>query len=198
MAVAVQANLVQLKVADAKRRGIPTEVHEIKVRSPGTVRRFRETLLDRHALAGHEDWVLRLQLHEAWGQLCAMGWLLGATDAAAGVDFALPIGDRVMQCGASIVTKEAETHAFVWKIRHEAQNRHDPTYTGSADFARRQARAESIPAQAFGKPVAACSDEELLLGDREHLGILAVLRWVLDSRRAWGAAELTHIADEPF
>jgi len=198
MAVAVQANLAQLKVAEAKRRGIPTKAHEMEVRSPGAVRRFRETLLDRHVLAGHEDWILRLQLHEAWGQFCTMRWLLGATDGGEGVDFARPVGDQVMQCGASIFTKEAETHAFAWKIRHEARRRHDPSYTAAADFARRQAAAESIPALIFGKPVAECSDEELLLGDREHLGILAVLRWTLDYDRVWGAAELTHVADEPF
>src|SRR5262247_4111346 len=80
MGVAVQANLMTLVVADAKRRGIKPEQHDIIVRAPGAVKHFRETLIDPKTIAGYSDAELHLRLREIWGQFCLMGWLFSIND----------------------------------------------------------------------------------------------------------------------
>ena len=67
MAVAVQANLVQLKVAQSKRAGLASEAHEIQVSSPGAVTDYRETLIPREVIAGYDDTAVLLRVHEVWG-----------------------------------------------------------------------------------------------------------------------------------
>jgi len=148
MAIAVQANLVQLKVSEAKRRGISPEQHEIQVPSPGTVRRFRETLIDHRTLAAYSDQEVHLRLHEVWGQFCLMRWLFSAS---APVDSPLPSRERgrgegssasdsatlppdaEMHCAAALEAKHAELHALLWRIRFE-QRRRDTIETATADL----------------------------------------------------------------
>ena len=152
MAIAVQANLVQLKVSEAKRRGIPPEQHEIQVPSPGTVRLFRETLIDHRTLATYSDQEVHLRLHEVWGQFCVMRWLFSASapvgsplpsrergegspvpplpprergrgEGSSASDFATLPPDAEMHCAAALEAKHAELHALLWRIRLEQRRR---------------------------------------------------------------------------
>lgn len=80
MAIAVQANLVTLVVAESKRQGKKPHQHEIKTAAPGAVKHFRETLIEPAAIAGYSDVELHLRLREIWGQFCLMGWLFSLND----------------------------------------------------------------------------------------------------------------------
>ncbi len=185
MMVAVQANLVQLKVADARRRGIEPGSHEIDVPSPGPVSRFREMLVDRGDIADYTDQALRLRLHEVWGQYCLFQWVLGE-------------GDGAMRCETSMAAKQAEIHAVLWRLRFEQRSREKPDCADSPSLAVDVRLAAEIPAVVFGSPVRDASDEAVLLGACEHAGMLAAIRWCADRTRRWGEEGIMDVADRPF
>ena len=66
MAVAVQANLVQLNVACGKRPGLAGGADEIHVPPPGAVTLLRETLIPRDTIASYDNtvraWTWRLMI----------------------------------------------------------------------------------------------------------------------------------------
>lgn len=197
MAVAVQANLVQLRVAECKRRGIPATEHEIKVSSPGAVRHYREALIDRGVIDGYSDEDLHLRLHEVWGRYCVLCWLF-SQDAENPCDFAGFSADREMHCDSAIEVKEAEVHAVLWRMRFELRRRQDAAYAQSAHFAGDLALAETIPAKAFGKTVTECEEADILLSACQHAGMLATLRWILSRGAAWDDPALLQVDDQPF
>lgn len=198
MAIAVQANLLQLKIAAIRRSGPSESLQTINVISPGKVRTFRETLIDRRAIRGYSDFELEVRLRELWGQFCVMSWLFERVPTCGPVDFAgLPM-DAPTRCDTEIEFKHAEVHAFLWRLRFEQRRRHDVEYAASPAFKRDQLLAARVPATAFGKLTAECSDDELLLGGCEYAGMLAVLRWAMDRGRDWGAAGIMDVGDTPF
>lgn len=199
MALAVQANLVQLKVSEAKRRGFPADRHEIQVPSPGTIRRFRETLIDHRSLLTYSDFEIHVRLHEVWGQFCLFRWLHTSPaeeSTPRGVDSAgfSPEGIHApTRCESELAAKHVELHALLWRIRFEQSSRSSP------ESARNGAsHAERIPARVFGKSVRDADDEELLLGACQHAGMLAAIRWTLDARRVWGEPGIMTVNDDPF
>ena len=196
--MAIQANLVQLKVADAKRRGIPATEYEIKVRPPGAVHRFRETLIDYKVLGRYSDEQVKLRMHEIWGQYCMMQWLFSLNIETQPVDFSTLPENSEVRCDAAVQTKLAEVHALFWKIRFEQRRRTDHDYVQSPQYTTDQAVASKIPAKLHAKNVADCSDEELLLGACEHAGMLATIRWAGDPRLAWAAPGIMEVKDQPF
>lgn len=195
MAVAVQANLVQLKVADARRQGIAPIDHAIVVASPGPVRRFRETLIDRDVIRRYSETELPLRLHEVWGRFCLFRWLF-SLDVPDQTRIAASIPeDAAMRCEAVLEAKAAETQAVLWRIRHEQQRR---APSGAILFDDAKNMARTIPATLFGKPLETCTDQEVILGACEHAGMLGALRWVLDARLAWDDPDAMDAGDHPF
>ncbi len=197
MAVAVQANLVTLKVADARRQEIDPARHDLPVPAPGPVLRFRETLLDREAVRHYSDVERRLRLHEIWGQFCLLSWLFGVDDPRHPPDFARCSQTHTLRCGAVLAIKTAEIEATLWRMHFEQRDRHDPTYRQSADYAVDSSVAIRIPAKVFGRRVQYASDDDLLVCGCEHAGMLAAIRWASDDRRVWGAPGIMDVGGRP-
>lgn len=198
MAIAIQTNLVRLADADARRRGLAANEHEIQVPSPGAVPQSGETLMDPNVIERYADLELGLRLHEVWGQFCLMQWLFSVKDSGCGVSLAdLPAGAAI-RCDAVLETKHAELHALLWRIRFEDRRRHDPAYRETASFASDAEVAGTIPAAAFSKPIDDCTDDEVLLAGCEHAGMLAALRWVMDSRCIWADPAMMEVGVRPF
>ena len=198
MAIAVQANLVCLKVADAKRRGLASDEHEIKVPAPGPVTRYRETLIDPKVTAGYLNLELHLRLHEVWGQFCLMQWLFSVHDSHGDVNLAHLPADAQMQCDGALEVKHTALHAFLWRIRFEDRRRNDPDYLSTSRFKSDAEFAATIPANAFSKPIDDCSDEEVLLAGCQYAGLLGAIRWVMDGRRAWAEPGIMDVDNRPF
>lgn len=197
MAVAVQANLVQLKIAECKRLGTPTSQHAIDVQSPGAVRRFRETLVDLEFLKTAPATHIHLRLRESWGQFCFMRWAFSA-ESKGSYDFSVPCAQSELRCPAVLESKHAELHALLWRIRFEQRMRGVPGDSDREPSEEDRSLAKRIPAEAFGTPVAQCPDDELVLSACEHAGMLAALRWIMDSRREWGEAGIMDVGERPF
>jgi hypothetical protein len=204
MAVAVQANLVTLVVAESKRRGNPPAQHEIKVAAPGAVKHFRETLIDPKAIAAYGDAELHLRMREIWGQFCLMAWVFSLNDpshanAAAGpIHFAAVSDDAQVHCGTSLEIKEAEIRGYLWKMLFEQRRRLDADCAKSPGFAKEIELALQIPAQGFGKPIEKLTGEQLLYLSCEYAGMLAAIRWVKNPRQVWGAPGIMDVGESPF
>jgi hypothetical protein len=207
MALAVQANLMTLMVADAKRRGIKPSEHDIKVCAPGAIKHFRETLLDPKALAHYSDAELHLRMREIWGQFCLMGWLFSLNDPAhtgnatnkAGCASFTDLPDEAeMHCGTALEIKHAEIRGYLWKMVFEQRRRIDADYVKTPAFAKEIELASQIPAQGFGKPIEKLSGEQLLYLACEYAGMLAAIRWAMNPRLAWGAPGIMDVGESPF
>ena len=198
MAVVVQANLVHLKTLDARRRGISSQDHEIRVPSPGAVLRQREHLLDRERVAAYSDIALRLRLHEFWGRYCLLKWYFAVAGPLQFDDLSRASADSPTRCPTEVDAKSAEVHAMLWRLRFEQRRRSDLPYRDAPTFARDLELAQRIPLRPFGKDVDRCTDEELLLSACEHAGMLAVLRWTMDRTTDWNAPGIMEVADQPF
>ncbi len=186
MAVAVQANLVQLKVAQSKRAGLSSSGHEIQVPPPGAVTRFRETLIRSEVIARYDDAALMLRTHEVWGQFCLLCWFFHVPHPERPPDFKhLPPG-QTTHCPTSLLAKTQEIEKCLWRLRFEQRLRSDPDFKNDPHFEEAYQAAQEIPAMVLGESVQVCSNENLLLGSCEFAGMLAVARWVGDSRWYWG------------
>ncbi|MHC5108271.1 MAG: hypothetical protein ACYTHJ_00155 [Planctomycetota bacterium] len=190
MAVAIQANLVQLKVADARRKGIPSQDHVLNVAPPGAVLQFRETLVSRDHLASYSDDALALRLHEVWGQYCLMKWAFHQqSDDASDSPGAIP-ADAEIRCSTSRQAKAEEVNAILWKLIFEQRRRFDPEFEGSAEFQSDLLIAEKIPAMIHGRAARLATDDELLAVACEYVGMIATARWLVDASLDWGAPEI--------
>jgi hypothetical protein len=134
MALVVQANLLQLKILDARRRGVPPETHEPRVNSPGAVLRFREALLDHRRLQTYSDVELALRLREYWGRICAMQWLFELRDDRA-ADYSRLRDGAELRCPTELDIKLAEIEAMLWRLQFEQRCRQDSFFRQSPDFA---------------------------------------------------------------
>ncbi len=228
MAIAVQANLVTLVVAESKRQGKKPNQHEIKTAAPGAVKHFRETLIEPAVIAAYSDAELHLRLREIWGQFCLMGWLFSLNDPSrvghahqpasnaaepgrAGsapretpqtsdqsVTFAGLPDAAEMHCGTALEIKDAEIRGFLWKMLFEQRRRLDPAYEKSLAFAKEMELASQIPAQGFGKPIEKLTGEQLLYLSCEYAGMLAAIRWVSDPKLPWAAPGIMEVGESPF
>ncbi len=196
--IAVQANLVQLRV-EAQRRKIDSLSRVLlDVAAPGVVRQFRQTLIDRQAIKNCTDLELLLQLHENWGQYCAISWLLSGE-----ADESRDREDKhealsTLKCETSIRIKLAEVHAFAWRFRFELDSRRSGDSAAMNHHQASTNTANQIPAEAFGQSAEHLNESELMLAVCEHVGLLSVLRWSLDNQSHWLDPSLSTIDDEPF
>lgn len=198
MALAVQANLVQLRTAALRRWPKQPELVALDVPPPGHVAAYRETLFDRAALKVATDMELVLGVRELWGQYSAMRWVFQQAHPDGITDLARLEPDVEMHCEASLEAKAAEIHALSWRVRHEQQLRHDPTYRDDPRFAEYASLAARIPAEIFGTPVSEASDGAIAQTICEFAGILRVVRWVLSPRIMWNDPRLNQVAERPF
>ena len=197
MAVAVQANLLQLKIAECKRFATPASQHAIDVQSPGAVRRFRETLIDLEFLKTAPATHIHFRLREIWGQYCLMRWAF-SMDTKKSADFSTLSPESEVRCRTVLEAKHAELHALLWALRFEQRLRSAPSAPNSELSEEDRELAKRIPVEAFGTPVAQCPDDELVLAACEHAGMLAALRWIMDARREWGEAGIMDVGERPF
>ena len=114
MAIVLQANLVQLKVADARRRDLPVVEHEIRAPSPGAVSQFREHLIDRHVISEYDANSLALRMHEVWGHHCLFRWAFHCT-AEDSNDLSQLTDDDEFRCDTVLRAKAEELNAILWK-----------------------------------------------------------------------------------
>jgi len=198
MAVAIQANLVQLRVADEKLRGIEPGAGAIAVRSPGVVAHYRETLIDRARLKQYAIDELQLRMREVWGQYCLMRWVFSRAGDEEATDFSQLPADAELRCDSVLDIKLAEIEGLLWGLRFEHRRRHDADYVKSEGFEADAELAATIPAEAFGTPATDATDEALLLASCEFAGMLAALRWVMDRRRVWGEPGIMEVGDRPW
>ncbi len=186
MAVAVQANLVQLNVACGKRSALAGVTESIHVPPPGGVTLLRETLIPRDAIAAYDDDALVMRTHEVWGQFCLLCWYFYATDPQNPLNFKnLPTGQCV-HCPTSLLGKTREIEKSLWRLRFEQRLRRDTDFRRHPEFEEDWKAAQDIPAIVLGESVQVCSDESLLLGTCEFAGMLAAARWTGDARWQWG------------
>ncbi|MCZ6653170.1 MAG: hypothetical protein O7D91_09095 [Planctomycetota bacterium] len=186
MAVAVQANLVQLNVACGKRAALAGVTEGIHVPPPGGVTQFRETLIPRDIIGSYDDTALLIRTREVWGQFCLLCWYFYATDPQNPLDFKnLPTGQCV-HCPTSLLNKTREIEKSLWRLRFEQRLRRDADFRNQPEFEDDWKAAQDIPAIVLGENVQVCSDESLLLGTCEFAGMLAAARWTGDSRWQWG------------
>lgn len=185
MAVAVQANLVTLKVAWSKRVNVPSERHEIRTPPPGAVRRFREVLIDRNAINAYDDGELALRTRQVWGEFGALCWVFGHDDPHHPPDFAHLPPRHGMRCPAHMQAKLDEIQTGLWRFRFEQRFRLDPAAQQEPGFQRDYEHALATPMLVYGQNVRVCSNEDLLLCACEFAGMLAALRWAVDDRLTW-------------
>jgi hypothetical protein len=122
MAIAIQANLVQLAVAQARRLGSGRETG-IRTPAPGAVRRFREVLLDHGQIAAYDDLGLAMRLRECWGQHCVMCWLFSTADPQDPPDFRELQSTGPVRCPAAVACKCLEIENCLWRLRFELRLR---------------------------------------------------------------------------
>jgi hypothetical protein len=181
----VQANLIELRVAWCKRTGQNAGSHDIKTPPPGPVRRMREILIDRHVIKDYSPDEITLRLRQVWGEFTALCWLFPHVDPQAPIRFDPLAADQSMRCPMHAHEKLEEVQRGLWRLRHEQRLRHDPNASHDPDFRHEHELALATPVSVFGQSVHACGDEELLCCACEYAGMLAALRWAVDSRWAW-------------
>lgn len=194
MAVAVQANLVQLQTVAQRRfrSDIP------RVPSPGVVKWFREALIDRHLLKSYTEPMLNLRLHEVWGQFCMFCWLFHGQDPYHPPLFGQPSELLSMRCCEEVGAKLIEIEKGLWRLRHEETLRLRPELRQDPSFELERRRALETPMQVFGRNVRVCADDELLDCTCEYAGMLAAIRWTADQRWSWGQAGIMELDGHPL
>jgi len=198
MAVAVQANLVQVRTAEARKCGADAVPAEVNVPSPGAVLKFRDALIDHRLLSEYSIEELHLRMREVWGQYCLMRWLFSANAAKEPTNFASLPKDAELRCDSVIDVKLAEIEGLFWRLKFEQRRRHDDEYVRSPQFPADLKLAETIPATAFDEPASDASDAALVFAACEYAGMLATLRWTRDRRRVWGEPGLMEVGGRPF
>jgi hypothetical protein len=198
MGIVVQANLVQLRVAESKRSRSPRELHDIKVDSPGHVARSRDSLIDYRRINVYSDLELRLRIREIWGQYCLFTWALRIKDQPADSDIASIVRAKPIElprCQAELDVKEAEIEAMLWALRFEQERRVNADLKVSPDYRSRSEAASRIPVRVFGQSPADADDQALLLGACEYAGMLAAVRWIGDGNWEWGHQQIMNVRD---
>lgn len=186
MAVAVQANVAQLRIAQSKRAGAGAPAHDIGTPSPGAVKQFRETLIDWKIIKAYTNEELALRLHEVWGQFCIFCWLFGNSDPHDPPRFAVRAGGGTIRGATEIFDKSSEIERGLWRMRHEQRLRTDAEAMRDAQFAKEAEAALDIPVMVYGQNVRVCGNEDLVRASCEFAGMLAASRWAGDDHLAWG------------
>jgi hypothetical protein len=194
MAVAIQANLVALKVAWSRRANIASDAHSIQVQPPGAVQRFREVLIDRQVIAEYSDEELVLRTRQVWGEFSVMCWAFQAPDPQHPPEFAPLPAMLAMRSIKEMLKKEAQVVQTLWRLRHEQRLRFDPDAKKDPAFQRDHEAAQGIVARVYETDIRLCSNEDLVACACEHAGMLGAIRWLIDDGRTWGEPGIMEIA----
>lgn len=186
MAIAVQANLVQLKVLECRRAGVGPHCHAIQTPPPGAVTRFREALIPHETIACYDDIQLQLRTREVWGQFSMFCWFFHVPDPQHPPDFKRLPERQQVHCPASASIKTLEVTKSLWRLRFEQRLRSSPEFRSDPGFDDAYQTASRIPVMVMGCSAAMCDDASLLLGTCEFAGMLAAARWISDDRWGWG------------
>ncbi|MCK6457992.1 MAG: hypothetical protein L6Q92_15865 [Phycisphaerae bacterium] len=199
MCIAVQANVAALRVAAARRIGVSPEEHAIRTPSPGWVRRFREVLIDRHALSALPDDALALRVHQVWGEFSALCWVVGVNDPHQPGEFAALEKTAELRCPLRIQEKLDDVQRGLWRLRFEQRLRCDPAGRGERVSQAEREAAQAMPLRVEGMDVRLCDVAALVRAACEFAGMLAALRWVADARWEWEAPGIMELGpgDQP-
>lgn len=199
MAVAVQANLVALKVAWTRRSDGQAAEHDIRTPSPGAVTRFREALIDRHVIQAYSELELVLRTRQVWGQFALFCWAFGGDDPHRPPDFVHLPDVPEYRCPMAMIRKEEEVVRGLWRLKLEQRARLEPEAAKDADFVKELSQAAAtVPLRVFDNDVRESSATDLIQCACEHAGMLAAVRWLLDDRRVWdepGLMEIGQVSD---
>ena len=191
---AVQANVVTLRVAIERRLGDRIDLSDIRTPPPGPVAAARELLLSAAVLKSYSADELMVRLRQVWGEFCAMCWLFPHVDPQQPVDFACLPPDQTNRCLNDAREKLETVQSDFWRLLHEQRRRHDPDARRDPQFQQDAEIAAGRRLRIYGVDVAAASDVQVLHAACEYAGMLAALRWSLDTRWTWegpGIMELT-------
>lgn len=194
LTVAVQANLVALKVAWSRRAGASSDDHPIHTPSPGAVLRFRDVLIDRAVMAAYSDGELALRTRQTWGEFSLLCWAFHMPDPQHPPDFAALVAGHPFRAPAELVKKEAEIARRLWRLQHEQRARLDKDARRSPEFQRDHEIAVTIPIKVDDMDIRLCTVEQILAASCEHAGMLGAVRWLIDDRRAWGEPGIMNLA----
>lgn len=183
----IQANVTALRVAWCKRTGQSAEGHDIKTPPPGTIREMRELLIDRNSIKEYDLQHVSLRLRQSWGQFCALCWIFPGIDPQHPEALTDKPDQLSSRCPMHVQEKLAEVQQGLWRLLHEQRLRFDPDAKMDPEFQRVHQEAIAHPITVFKRPIAECSDEELLCCTCEFAGMLGALRWAMDSRWKWEA-----------
>lgn len=193
MAVVAQANALQLQVAVQRRAESPSPM----LPSPGTVRRFREALIDWRMIRSYDDDILLMRTHETWGRYCLFCWLFEVRDPFHPPDFAGLPPDAPMRCPTAVGAKLLDVETGLWRLQHETRLRHQPELRKDPAFRKEHEAAIETPVMVYGRNARVCSDADLLTCSCEYAGMLAAVRWVADDRWAWDDPAIMDPAGRP-
>lgn len=193
MAIVARANVVQLRTAEARTKGIEPRAHDITIRSPGAVSAFRDALISHRAIRSYSPDEIHIRLHEVWGHHCAFCWALSIDDPMHPRDLPFSETDFEPRCASSLALKHDELLWKLWRLRFEHRVRGEAGFVGSPDHKQFKELAGAIPVDVFTKPVDSCDDHALLIAGCEYAGMLAVIRWISDGRMMWGSPDLMEV-----
>jgi len=198
MAIAVQANLVALKVEWSRRMKIASDQHAIHTPPPGAVTRFRETLLDRRVIHDYANDELLFKTRQVWGEFALMCWAFVCDNPHCPPDFAdLPAGQPFRSL-KELLRKEAEITNALWRLRHEQRLRQDPDLRREPAFQQEHEFAQSLPVRVYDMDVRLAALDDLVHAACEHAGMLAAVRWLIDDRRTWDEPGLMDLGKPRF
>jgi len=194
----VQSTLAQI-LNVLLERGCTPDFESLPVLTkPRTADAAQHVLSSANSIRELSDAELWFKAHETWGRFCLFLWYFHRTSSCEAWDLGPAPALGETRCAASLAAKQTEIHAILWKLRFEKQLRQDSGFRASRDFLRLSSVASRIPVVLRHTTLEACSCDELLAGECEFAGMLATVRWILDSRRNWADADLSDVAIEPF
>ncbi len=186
-ALAVQANVVALRVACERKTDHRISLGEIRTPAPGAVISRREILLDRETVKAYSSDEAMIRLRQVWGEFCALCWLFPFVDPQSPIDFHCLSPAQTLRCCGDMAAKLNDVQRHLWRIRLEMRIRHDEDARRDPAFQREFEQAQMRPTRVFGQDVRMCPDDVLFHAACEHAGMLAALRWAGDDRWSWEA-----------
>lgn len=190
---AVQANVVSLRVALAKRAGDAADSLEIRTPAPGAVRRLREILIDRSIVKEYSVPELAMRLRQVWGEFSALCWAFNHADPHNPIDFDEVHEKHPLRCPLHIHEKVREIQLGLWRMVHEQSARHDRSVRDDPQFRAEHDFALANPVKVFGQNIHLCNDADLFACACEHAGMLAALRWAIDDRWEWESPGIMNV-----
>lgn len=205
-ALAVQANVVTLRVAFGRKTGREDMLSDIRTPAPGCVSAHREILLNPGTVKDYSPDEVMMRLRQVWGEFCALCWMFPFEDPQSPMDFHRLSPAQSIRCPNDVQKKLDEVQRHLWRMQLETRYRHDTAARSDRSFMDEYQTAQMKPFRVFDQDVRFASHETLFTAACEYAGMLAAFRWVSDARWKWEAPGIMDIvltdspagdADEP-